>query len=172
MSVRVLIPGHAGRLWAGGAMLGCLILGAADGVAQQSATTTATERSSRQRQPATAKRQKARSGPSIVWVNEPKPGQLPLPPRTRHLTFHSKLVEQDVGFCLYLPPGYEQGNQRYPVIYNLHGNGGNEFTGLESIELLHRGITEGRWPKMIMVLPNGGQQRSQEKSHIPLLDCS
>ncbi|MCR9197563.1 MAG: esterase family protein [Planctomycetaceae bacterium] len=97
-----------------------------------------------------------KAGPSIVWVNQMKPGQS-LPPRTQHLTFRSTLVDQDIGYCVYLPPGYEKNTQqRYPVIYNLHGNGGNEFTSLEAIRLLHAGIMEGRWPGMIMVLPNGG----------------
>jgi len=97
-----------------------------------------------------------KAGPSIVWVNQMKSGQS-LPPRTQHLTFHSTLVDQDVGYCVYLPPGYETDvQQRYPVIYNLHGNGGNEYTSLEAIRLLHTGIMDGRWPRMIMVLPNGG----------------
>ncbi len=97
------------------------------------------------------------SGPSIVWVNEPKDSQLPLPPNTQHLTFHSKLVNKDVGYCIYLPPAYaESPNRRFPVIYNLHGNGGNEFTSLDSIRVLDEGVKAGRWPEMIMVLPNGG----------------
>lgn len=104
-----------------------------------------------------AQKKKPGKGPSIVWVNEPKTGQLPLPPRTKHLTFHSDLVNQDIGYCVYLPPAYDKNaNQRFPVIYNLHGNGGNEFTSLDSIAVLHEGIVEGRWPPMIMVLPNGG----------------
>ncbi|MEZ6127924.1 MAG: alpha/beta hydrolase-fold protein [Planctomycetaceae bacterium] len=103
------------------------------------------------------KQQKAPSVPSIIWVNEPKPNQLPLPKGTQHLTFHSKLVNQQIGYCVYLPPSYSlEADRRYPVIYNLHGNGGNEFTGLESIAVLDEGIRAGRWPEIIMVLPNGG----------------
>ena len=93
---------------------------------------------------------------SITWINELKPNQK-MPPRTKHLTFQSKLVKQDIGYCVYLPPSYQSStDKRYPVIFNLHGNGGNEFTSLDSIEVLHDGITSGRWPEMIMVLPNGG----------------
>ncbi len=100
---------------------------------------------------------KPSSRPSIVWVNEPKPAQMLLPPNTQHLKFHSDLVDEDIGYCIYLPPGYSNSpDQRYPVIYNLHGNGGNEFTSMDSIALLHEGITTGRWPELIMVLPNGG----------------
>src|SRR6188768_859363 len=60
------------------------------------------------------------------WVNEPKPGTLP--ERTTHHRFFSKALNQDVGYCIYLPPGYETDPaRRYPVIYNLHGAGGNEL---------------------------------------------
>ncbi|MFT5498753.1 MAG: enterochelin esterase-like enzyme [Kiritimatiellia bacterium] len=79
-------------------------------------------------------------GVSIVWVNEIKAGET-LPPHTQHLTFKSEAAQQEVGYCIYLPPGYgENPEQRYPVIYNLHGNGGNEFTGLYDIRVLHKGI--------------------------------
>src|SRR5262245_55950831 len=59
------------------------------------------------------------------WVNEPKPGTLPT--GVTHRTFFSKALHGDVGYCIYLPPGYEaETSRRYPVIYNLHGAGGNE----------------------------------------------
>lgn len=104
-----------------------------------------------------AKKKSAPKGPSIVWVNAPRDSQLPLPSNTQHLTFRSKLVNEDVGYCVYLPPDYSADSEvRFPVIYNLHGNGGNEFTGLDSIRVLDEGIKAGRWPQMIMVLPNGG----------------
>ncbi len=104
------------------------------------------------------RRSRQSTEPSITWVNEPRENQSPLPPGTQHLTFHSDIVDQEVGYCIYLPPDYESsGGKRYPVIYNLHGNGGNEFTSLDSVQVLHEGIVEGRWPSMIMVLPNGGR---------------
>lgn len=92
----------------------------------------------------------------IKWVNEPKPGQLP--DRVTHRTFFSKALNRDVGYCVYLPPGYEQDtSRRYPVIYNLHGAGGNELHSFTDAKVLHDGIVSGRWAPMIMVLPNGGQ---------------
>ena len=92
---------------------------------------------------------------SIVWVNDL--GDKQLPRRTQHLTFESKLAGREVGYCIYLPDEYESSSdKRFPVIYNLHGNGGNEFTGFQSIEVLDEGICSGRWPAVIMVLPNGG----------------
>ena len=62
--------------------------------------------------------------PSIVWVNEQ--GDKKLPKGVTHRTFRSEAAGQDVGYCLYLPPGYDDDankDRRYPVIYNLHGNG-------------------------------------------------
>ncbi len=91
----------------------------------------------------------------IKWVNEPKPGQLP--EGVSHRTFHSAALGRDVGYCIYLPPGYATDTaRRYPVIYNLHGAGGNELHSFTDARALHDGIVSGRWPAMIMVLPNGG----------------
>ena len=36
------------------------------------------------------------------------------------------------------------------------GAGGNEFHSFVDVACLHAGITAGRWPPTIMVLPNGG----------------
>ena len=70
----------------------------------------------------------------------------------------SKAAGQLVGYTIYLPLDYNTNtDQRYPVIYNLHGNGGNERKGLESMVVLNEGITKGWWPPMIMVRPNGGR---------------
>jgi enterochelin esterase-like enzyme len=91
----------------------------------------------------------------IKWVNEPKPGSLPT--GVTHHTFFSKALGRAVGYCVYLPPGYgAEPAQRYPVIYNLHGAGGNELHSFSDARALHEGITSGRWAPMLLVLPNGG----------------
>lgn len=93
---------------------------------------------------------------NIKWVNEPKPGTLP--ERVTHRTFTSRAMGRDVGYCIYLPPGYEtETDRRYPVIYNLHGAGGNELHSFTDVKALHEGIVAQRWEPMILVLPNGGQ---------------
>ncbi len=95
---------------------------------------------------------------ATVWVNQPKPGQLP--PGVEHRSYASDSMHHAVGYCIYLPPGYtasENSARRYPVIYNLHGAGGNELSHLLVAQILHEGIVAGRWPPTIMVLPNGGK---------------
>ena len=93
-------------------------------------------------------------GPAIVWVNKPAS---PLPEGVTHRTFKSKAADREIGYCIYLPPGYEKNkDKKYPVIYDLHGNGGNELRVIDDAELLNTGIKKGWWPEMIMVFPNGG----------------
>ncbi|MEZ5366549.1 MAG: alpha/beta hydrolase-fold protein [Bryobacterales bacterium] len=76
------------------------------------------------------------------WVNEPKPGQLPT--GVSHRTYRSKALGKEVGYCVYLPPSYDRSpGRRYPVIYNLHGAGGNELHGFEEAALLEKGIQQG-----------------------------
>ena len=102
---------------------------------------------------------------SINWVNQPSEKQLPLPEGVQHLTFKSELANQEIGFCIYLPEAYQANpDQRFPVIYNLHGNGGNEFTGLDSTKLMHRQIESGLIPPMIMVMFNGGKSTFYKNS--------
>lgn len=103
--------------------------------------------------------------PFVIWINEPRKNQT-VPECIQHLKFQSKLVKQDIGYCLYLPPNYAKNkNKRYPVIYNLHGNGGNEFTGVDSAALLDKKIKLGQCPEMIMVFPNGGKSTFYKNSH-------
>jgi len=91
-----------------------------------------------------------------MWVAEPKAGALP--ERVTHHTYRSAAMKRDVGYCIYLPPGYERDSTRhYPVIYHLHGAGGNETRSVFSAQVLHEGILAGRWPEIIMVFPNGGR---------------
>jgi enterochelin esterase-like enzyme len=64
----------------------------------------------------------------------------------------------DVGYNLYLPPGYESSSERYPVLYWLHGAGSDENAGLPISEILDRAIAAGQVPPVIMVIPNGGKR--------------
>ncbi|MBY0476175.1 MAG: esterase family protein [Chitinophagaceae bacterium] len=59
---------------------------------------------------------------------------------------------------VYLPPGYDQGTQRYPVIYVLHGYGGTDSVmmsvWINFKQLLDEAIKTGKMRPMIVVAPN------------------
>lgn len=98
-----------------------------------------------------------------MWVVVPDESSLP--PRVTHHTFESGSMRRPVGYCVYLPPGYdEHADRRYPVLYHLHGAGGNETRSLYSAEVLHEGILAGRWPALIIVFPNGGRATMYQDS--------
>lgn len=60
-------------------------------------------------------------------------------------------------FNVYLPPTYAASTKRYPVIYSLHGGGGNEESNVfQAKEFLHNYILSGQIPEVIVVFPNGG----------------
>jgi endo-1,4-beta-xylanase len=101
---------------------------------------------------------------ATVWVNQPKPGSLPA--GMTHHTYSSKSMGHEVGYCIYLPPGYEKDTGRhYPVIYTLHGAGGNELHGQLSAQVLQEGILAKRLPPMILVMPNGGRYTYYKDSY-------
>ncbi|MCC7009729.1 MAG: esterase [Acidobacteria bacterium] len=59
---------------------------------------------------------------------------------------------------VYTPPGYETSQTQYPVLYLLHGYGGdeNEWTGLgRTAQIMDNLIAAGRALPMIVVMPNG-----------------
>jgi predicted peptidase len=44
-----------------------------------------------------------------------------LPATVKHATFKSASMGVEVGYYIYLPPGYETSQEKYPVVYHLHG---------------------------------------------------
>lgn len=59
---------------------------------------------------------------------------------------------------VYLPAGYASSQKRYPVLYLLHGSGGDEdaWTGCgRAAQILDNLIADGRCEPMIVVMPNG-----------------
>lgn len=77
------------------------------------------------------------------------------PPSFAYKTFPSKLAKGDVSYLLYLPPGYESGARRYPVVYWLHGMGGSQRSGTKVVQTMDSLIRKGAAPHMIVVLVNG-----------------
>ena len=69
-----------------------------------------------------AKKKKAVDLSSHQWLNE-IPERLSYPGLV-HRGFYSEANKDLVGYCVYLPPGYddpENSERRYPVVYMLHG---------------------------------------------------
>ena len=83
----------------------------------------------------------------------------------RHCTFPSASFDCEVAYCIYLPPGYSDDGPALPVIYNLHGAGGNEFHSFDDVVNLHEGIVAGHYPPAIVVLPNGVRAALSGLSH-------
>ena len=76
---------------------------------------------------------------SKVWYNSPTLG------KDRHMT-------------VYTPAGYEKGDKEYPVLYLLHGSGGDEDAWSDlgrAVQILDNLIAEGKAEPMICVMPNG-----------------
>ncbi len=59
---------------------------------------------------------------------------------------------------VYLPPSYADGKNYYPVLYLLHGSGGDETAWLElgrAAQILDNMIAQGKCKEMIVIFPNG-----------------
>lgn len=59
---------------------------------------------------------------------------------------------------VYTPPGYENSKNKYPVLYLLHGMGGDEEAWLalgRTAQILDNLIAQGKAKPMIVVMPNG-----------------
>jgi enterochelin esterase family protein len=70
--------------------------------------------------------------------------------------------------CVWTPPGYEKSEQKYPVLYLLHGIGDDE-TGWpvkgSADNILDNSLAKGRMKPMIVVMPNGfvsGEKPSEQ----------
>lgn len=67
----------------------------------------------------------------------------------------------DRSVTVYLPPSYDSGTKRYPVIYLLHGIGDDDAMWMERKgpyatikDVMDHGIGEGRFGEMIVVMPD------------------
>jgi enterochelin esterase-like enzyme len=91
----------------------------------------------------------------ITWVNPPAEQV----ERVTHRVFRSESMGRDVGFSIYLPRAYDtEPQRRFPVIYWLHGAGGNESFRLYHARLYDQAIGAGVLPPAIVVFPNGGRR--------------
>ena len=113
----------------------------------------------------------------VSWVN-PK---LPDGPGLTHRILDSKAMEREVGYVVWTPRDFDaSGRTRYPVVYFLHGMGGNESADAAGFsDLVGRGIRDGILPPMLCVFPNGGRsgyrgnvEKMILEELIPLIDST
>lgn len=72
--------------------------------------------------------------------------------------YNSPTLDKNRRLSVYLPPNYVNGNDAYPVLYLLHGIGGDEEAWLGSgraSQILDNLISEGKTKPMIVVMTNG-----------------
>jgi enterochelin esterase-like enzyme len=81
-------------------------------------------------------------------------------------SFYSPSRGETINFIIYTPPGYEEDDKQFPVLYFLHGRGGNHFLYWGSISQVipEAGGDAGAWiselinneiiPPMIIVTPD------------------
>ncbi len=75
--------------------------------------------------------------------------------------YHSDIVGKDRRMAVYTPAGYEEGKGKYPVLYLLHGMGGDEEAWLctgRTAQILDNLIAQGKAKPMIVVMTNGTTQ--------------
>jgi enterochelin esterase-like enzyme len=68
--------------------------------------------------------------------------------------FFSSTLNRTYQYTAYLPPGYDGGETRYPVIYLLHGRGDTMDAWLNAFSALDELIASGSVPPIIAVLPD------------------
>lgn len=72
--------------------------------------------------------------------------------------YHSPSQDMDRRLTVYTPAGYETSGKKYPVLYLLHGIGGDEdawYTQGRSTQILDNVIASGKAVPMIVVMTNG-----------------
>jgi enterochelin esterase-like enzyme len=93
-----------------------------------------------------------RTFPKGEWVDPDHTA----PNGTKYVTFPSKVLGHEVSCLVYLPPGHDESTQRYPVIYWLHGMGGNQRAGASVyVPMLAAATQRKELPPSIVVLVNG-----------------
>ena len=68
------------------------------------------------------------------YINPPNES----PENIFHKTFYSPILNHEIGYNIYLPPDYIEGEQRYPTLYHIHGWQGNESSEIWPMEKVCR----------------------------------
>jgi len=86
--------------------------------------------------------------------------------------FDSPVLSMKRRMYVYTPAGYEKGQDKYPVLYLLHGVGGDEdaWTSIgAAINIMDNLIADGKIKPMILVMPNGNYNQFVSPNEIPPL---
>jgi enterochelin esterase-like enzyme len=81
------------------------------------------------------------------------------------LHYRSESLDREREAVVYLPPGYEGSADRYPVLYLLHGAGGDERTWADRQRanvILDNLIADGALEPLVVVMPYGYTTRLEE----------
>ncbi len=72
----------------------------------------------------------------------------------------STILNRSLPYRVYLPPAYAASDRRYPVVYMLHGAGGNytEWDDSSLPDVADRLMSEGEIQPYIVVMPDGGDR--------------
>ncbi len=77
--------------------------------------------------------------------------------------YKSNGLKEDRRLTVYTPPGYENSKEKFPVLYLLHGMGGDEEAWMtlgRASQILDNLIAQGKAKPMIVVMPNGHTSNS------------
>jgi enterochelin esterase family protein len=72
--------------------------------------------------------------------------------------YNSPGLDKDRRITIYTPPGYEKSKDKYPVLYLLHGAGGDEEAWItlgRATQIMDNLIAKGKAKPIIVVIPNG-----------------
>lgn len=73
-----------------------------------------------------------------------------------HQSFSSETLGRDYNYNIYLPVEYKNSGEEYPVLYLLHGSGGNEYDWVQNGNVKKTAdklISKGVIPPSIIVMP-------------------
>jgi enterochelin esterase-like enzyme len=97
---------------------------------------------------------------SRVAVSDPRDGAMPEAPRAGVVlarTLFSQVLNRELPYLVYRPVGADRGDQRYPVLYLLHGLGADcsQWPAIGVVREADRLIERGAIPPMVIVMPSG-----------------
>lgn len=85
--------------------------------------------------------------------------------------YHSDVLDMDRRLTVYTPAGYEDSGRKYPVLYLLHGMGGDEEAWISlgrTAQILDNLIAQGKAEPMIVVMPNGNAWQDAAPGESPV----